>query len=49
MDIFEVSIVHQMTHSHYYLTFILLSLLTIVAVFITDLGLINAVGGKQYL
>jgi hypothetical protein len=46
MDIFEVSIVNQMTHSHYYLTFILLSLLTIAAVFITDLGLINAVGGK---
>jgi hypothetical protein len=47
MDIFEVSIVNQMTsHIHYYLTIVLLSLLTIAAVFITDLGLINAVGGK---
>lgn len=45
MDIFEISLADHTGLELNYLTLFLLSLLTIIAVFVTDLGLINAVGG----
>lgn len=45
MDIFHVPIASQTDSSINLLTVFLLSLLTVTAVFVTDLGLINAVAG----
>lgn len=45
LDIFEISLGEHKVEKLNYLTFILLGILTVVAVFVTDLGLINAVGG----
>ena len=45
MDIFEVNLADQKGAKLNYLTFTLLALLTVTAMFVTDLGLINAVGG----
>lgn len=45
LDLLDVPPARQTSHSLDMLTVVLLSLLTIVAVFVTDLGLINAVGG----
>ena len=46
MDMFEVPITDQTPEKINNMTFVLLSFLTLIAVFVTDLGLINAVGGK---
>jgi hypothetical protein len=50
MDIFEVPIADQTPENrmHTYLTMILLGTLTVTAMFVTDLGLINAVGGGTF-
>lgn len=45
LDLCEVKIADQLANNHEYLTLSLLAVLTVVAVFVTDLGLINAVGG----
>ena len=45
MDISDSALADQLAKHHGYLTLALLALLTLVALFVTDLGLINAVGG----
>lgn len=45
LDIFEVPLVDQTPEKLNQLTYLLLAVLTTTAVFVTDLGLINAVGG----
>jgi amino acid permease len=45
LDVFEVPVIEQTHRRLNFLTLILLSILTVIAVFVTDLGLINAVGG----
>ena len=45
LDVCETKVADQLAHNHGKLTLSLLTVLTIGAVFVTDLGLINAVGG----
>jgi sodium-coupled neutral amino acid transporter 11 len=45
LDMFEVPFPDQTPELLNRITFVLLSILTVTAVFVTDLGLINAVGG----
>ena len=45
LDMFEVPLADQTPQKLNQLTYIILAMLTTIAVFITDLGLINAVGG----
>jgi hypothetical protein len=51
MDIFEVPMADQTPDNriHTYLTVFLLGILTMTAMFVTDLGLINAVGGGAFV
>jgi hypothetical protein len=45
LDVCETKVADQLARNHGYLTLSLLTVLTIGALFVTDLGLINAVGG----